>query len=63
MLSGSGSSVFGVFDTKGEAGRAGIALGGEAGWRVFVCATLSRAEYRRALGRCAGLLSEPGRET
>jgi 4-diphosphocytidyl-2-C-methyl-D-erythritol kinase len=56
MLSGSGSSVFGVFDSKGEAGRAREVLRAEDGWRVFACATLTRAEYLRALGRCAAVL-------
>lgn len=56
LLSGSGSAVFGFFDSKGEAERARRALGPQAGWRAHACATLSRAEYRRALGRCAGLL-------
>ncbi|HEX7176818.1 MAG TPA: 4-(cytidine 5'-diphospho)-2-C-methyl-D-erythritol kinase [Pyrinomonadaceae bacterium] len=60
LLSGSGSSVFGFFDSKGDAERARGALGPETGWRVFACATLSRAEYLRALGRCAGLLSGAG---
>jgi len=60
MLSGSGASVFGVFETRGDAGRAGRALGREAGWRVFRCATLSRAGHARSLGRCAAVL-RPGR--
>ena len=53
LLSGSGSSVFGFFDSEGEAERAQRALGPGTGRRVFACATLSRAEYSRALGRCA----------
>lgn len=56
MLSGSGSSVFGVFDSKGEAGRAREMLRADGGWRVFACATLTRAEYLRALGRRAAVL-------
>jgi 4-diphosphocytidyl-2-C-methyl-D-erythritol kinase len=56
MLSGSGSSVFGVFDSKGEAGRAREMLRADGGWRVFACATLKRAEYLRALGRPAAVL-------
>jgi 4-diphosphocytidyl-2-C-methyl-D-erythritol kinase len=56
MLSGSGSSVFGVFDSKGEAGRARESLKGEVGWQVFACATLTRAEYLAALGRSAAVL-------
>lgn len=56
MLSGSGSSVFGIFDSEGEAERAHGVLKAEAGRRVFRCSTLSRGEYRAAFGACAGLL-------
>jgi len=56
MLSGSGSSVFGVFDSEGEAELALGALDAEAGWQIFPCATLARGEYRAALGACAGVL-------
>ena len=60
MLSGSGASVFGVFETRGDAGRAVRALGRDTGWRVFQCATLSRAGHVRSLGRRAAVL-RPGR--
>jgi 4-diphosphocytidyl-2-C-methyl-D-erythritol kinase len=60
MLSGSGSSVFGVFENEWEAERVCEALKAERGWQVFACATLTRAEYRRELGRCAAVL-QPGR--
>jgi 4-diphosphocytidyl-2-C-methyl-D-erythritol kinase len=60
MLSGSGSSVYGVFDSEGKAERAREALKTEDGWRVFACATLTRAEYIAALGVCAAVL-QPGR--
>jgi 4-diphosphocytidyl-2-C-methyl-D-erythritol kinase len=53
LLSGSGSSLFGVFDSKGEAERARAALGAESVWHVHACATLSRAGYLGALGRSA----------
>jgi 4-diphosphocytidyl-2-C-methyl-D-erythritol kinase len=56
LLSGSGSSVFGVFESKGEAGGARAALKPERGWRVFACETLTRAEYLAALGRSAAVL-------
>ena len=56
MLSGSGSGVFGVFESKGEAERARGSLDAEAGWRVFACATLTRAEYLAAFGRSAAVL-------
>jgi len=51
MLAGSGSSVFGVFDGVTGADRAFNALNGEVGWQVFRCTTLSRGEYREALGK------------
>lgn len=49
LLAGSGSSVFGVFDDKGSRDRALDNLKCEAGWKVFPCHTLSRAEYFRAM--------------
>jgi 4-diphosphocytidyl-2-C-methyl-D-erythritol kinase len=60
MLSGSGSSVFGVFENEWEAERVCEALKAEKGWQVFACATLRRAEFRRELGRCAAVL-QPSR--
>lgn len=57
MLSGSGSSVFGVFDSRERAERAREVLsGGEVG-RVFLCETLARDSYRGALGACARYLA------
>ena len=56
LLSGSGSSVFGVFESKGSAEHAGTGLKAERGWRVFACETLTRAEYLAALGRSAAVL-------
>jgi 4-diphosphocytidyl-2-C-methyl-D-erythritol kinase len=62
-LSGSGSSVYGVFESELEAGRAARKLsGGEGSWRVSACATLTRAEYVAALGAPAAIL-RPGRRT
>lgn len=60
MLSGSGSSVFGVFESKGAAERAGEALKVESGWKVFACETLTRAGYLAALGRVAAVLRPGG---
>lgn len=60
MLSGSGSSVFGVFESEGEAARARAGLKAEGGWRVFACETLTRAEYLAALGRVAAVLLPGG---
>lgn len=60
MLSGSGSSVFGIFESEGLAERARKMLQAEGGWRVFTCETLSRAEYLAALGRVAAVLRPGG---
>lgn len=56
LLSGSGSSVFGVFEKEAELERARARLRVEDGWRVFVCETVSRDEYRGAFGECAKFL-------
>ena len=56
MLSGSGSSVFGVFESKGAAERARETLKSEGGWKVFACETLTRVGYHAALGRVAAVL-------
>ena len=49
MLSGSGSSVYAVFD-KEETRQATLkALDQESTWRKFAVATISRAQYREAL--------------
>ena len=50
LLAGSGSSVFGVFENQEAQVGAVDTLREERGWLVFRCATLSRAEYRAALG-------------
>jgi 4-diphosphocytidyl-2-C-methyl-D-erythritol kinase len=60
MLSGSGSSVFGVFESKGEAERARETLKAGSGWKVFACETQTRAEYLAALGRVAAVLLPGG---
>ena len=46
-LAGSGSAVFGIFRNPAKARRAARAFPED---QVFVCSTLSRAEYRRKLG-------------
>lgn len=50
LLAGSGSSVFGIFDDEAARDRALGKLRREAGWRIFSCHTISRAEYLQALG-------------
>ena len=50
LLAGSGSSVFGIFDDEAARDRALGQLRREAGWRIFSCRTVSRAEYLQAMG-------------
>ena len=57
LLAGSGSSVFGIFDDEAARDRALVKLRTEAGWRIFSCRTLSRAEYLQAMGPCGFPLS------
>lgn len=49
LLAGSGSSVFGVVDDAVLRDRVIDNLKCEAGWQVFSCETLSRAEYFEAM--------------
>jgi 4-diphosphocytidyl-2-C-methyl-D-erythritol kinase len=49
-LSGSGASVFAVFDKKEARQAAEKALDSESTWRKFAVSTVSRSEYREALG-------------
>jgi len=49
-LAGSGSAVFGVFDSEDAQRRAIQAIELDTGWRVFPCKTVGRNEYARALG-------------
>ncbi|MEP6743401.1 MAG: 4-(cytidine 5'-diphospho)-2-C-methyl-D-erythritol kinase [bacterium] len=50
MLTGSGSSVFGVFANSKSQQQALEKIQCEAGWRIFPCDTVSRNEYRHAIG-------------
>jgi len=50
LLAGSGSSVFGIFESKEEQERAVKEMQAEIGWRVFPAVTVSRNEYLHALG-------------
>lgn len=56
LLSGSGASVYGVFDDEAAQQRALSKLESEIDWQVFKCATLGREEYYRALGTCGARL-------
>jgi 4-diphosphocytidyl-2-C-methyl-D-erythritol kinase len=58
MMSGSGASVFGVFENEQARERAIGALAGEAKWRIFPVKTVTRNDYRDALGSCGNLLAK-----
>lgn len=49
-MSGSGASVFAIFDKKETRQAAEKALGHESTWRKFAVSTISREAYREALG-------------
>lgn len=49
LLSGSGASVFGIFDDTQALDKAYNALSRESGWRCFACHTLNRSAYHQAL--------------
>ncbi|HKX82939.1 MAG TPA: 4-(cytidine 5'-diphospho)-2-C-methyl-D-erythritol kinase [Pyrinomonadaceae bacterium] len=52
LMSGSGASVFGIFDNEQTRQQAIKALDEHVNWRVFAVATISRNEYREALMMC-----------
>lgn len=49
LLSGSGASVFGIFDDTQGLDKAHHALSRERSWRCFACHTLNRSAYHHAL--------------
>ena len=50
LMTGSGSSVFGVFADHKSQQQAIEKIECEAGWRIMPCVTVSRNEYRHAIG-------------
>ncbi|HEY0346967.1 MAG TPA: 4-(cytidine 5'-diphospho)-2-C-methyl-D-erythritol kinase [Pyrinomonadaceae bacterium] len=52
LLAGSGSAVFGSFDSEDAQRRAIQAIELETGWRVFPCRTVGRSEYEAAIPLC-----------
>lgn len=59
LLSGSGASVFGIFDNEATRSAAVEKLRQTANdWRIFACETISRAEYRKSLSPCWNLLRD-----
>lgn len=57
VLAGSGSAVFGIFDSEDAQRRAIQAIELETGWRVFPCKTIGRDDYARAFGDLRRLLA------
>jgi len=49
-MSGSGASVFAIFENEETRQTALNALDQESSWRKFAVSTVSRAEYRESLG-------------
>jgi 4-diphosphocytidyl-2-C-methyl-D-erythritol kinase len=53
LLAGSGSAVFGIFDSEDAQRRATQAIEVETGWRVFPCKTIGHESYWAALADAA----------
>lgn len=51
LMAGSGASVFAVFDKEETRQTTLKALGADSDWRMFAVSTVSRADFREALGR------------
>jgi len=58
LLAGSGSAVFGIFDSGDAQERAIQAIELEAGWRVFPCRTVGRNFYRSAMGAAGEIFAK-----
>ena len=56
LLSGSGASVFAIFEKEETRQTAQKAIENEKNWRSFAVAAISRREYREALQPCTSLL-------
>ena len=54
-MSGSGASIFAIFDNKETRQATQKALERESNWRQFAVATVSREKYREALEKVSGL--------
>jgi 4-diphosphocytidyl-2-C-methyl-D-erythritol kinase len=58
LLAGSGSVVFGIFDSGDAQARAIQAIELKAGWRVFPCRTVGRGAYRSAMGAAGAIFAD-----
>ena len=57
LLAGSGSAVFGIFDSEDAQKRAIQVIELESGWRVFPCSTVGRSHYRSAMDAVGEILA------
>jgi 4-diphosphocytidyl-2-C-methyl-D-erythritol kinase len=57
LLAGSGSAMFGIFDSEDAQKRAIQVIELESGWRVFPCSTVGRSHYRSAMGAAGELFA------
>jgi 4-diphosphocytidyl-2-C-methyl-D-erythritol kinase len=57
LLAGSGSAIFGIFDSGNAQARALQVIELEAGWRVFPCTTLARNPYQSAMGAASEIFA------
>jgi len=57
-LAGSGSAVFGIFDSEEAQRRAIQAIELETGWRVFPCKTVGRSTYLSEMGPSAEIFAQ-----
>lgn len=56
LMSGSGASVFGIFDNEESREQAIDNLSQEKTWRIFACSSVGRDEYLKALEPCSKIL-------
>lgn len=58
LMSGSGASIFGIFENEETRQATLKALKEEVNWRMFAVATISRSEYREALKNVLEVVSD-----
>ncbi len=56
LMSGSGASVFGIFDKEEVREQAVERLKQEKSWRIFACSSVGRREYLKALEPCSKIM-------
>ena len=58
LMSGSGASIFGIFENEETRQATLKALKEEVNWRMFAVATISRSKYREALKNVLEVVSD-----